>query len=111
MGFTTDTDRGTPFPPRERGRGVRSVRPQPSIGLTRPTHLHTVQAPHRHPHRRTSSSRRNSMPYESLIVEKRGRVLYVTMNRPESLNARNRQLGREVDEAFLDFHNDDETWI
>src|SRR3989442_1288074 len=27
------------------------------------------------------------MPYETLIVEKRGRVLYVTMNRPESLNA------------------------
>ena len=51
------------------------------------------------------------MPYETLIVEKRGRVLYVTMNRPESLNARNRQLGREVDEAFLDFHNDDETWV
>jgi crotonobetainyl-CoA hydratase/dehydration protein DpgD len=51
------------------------------------------------------------LAYETIIVEKRGRVLYVTMNRPESLNARNRQLGREVDEVFLDFHNDDETWV
>jgi dehydration protein DpgD len=49
--------------------------------------------------------------YEFLLTERRGHVLYVTMNRPESLNAMNRQMRREIDAVFADMQNDPDLWI
>src|SRR5258708_35655523 len=41
------------------------------------------------------------MTYEHLIVETRGAVLWVTMNRPERLNALNRRLVEELRDLFV----------
>ena len=41
------------------------------------------------------------MDYEHLIVEPRGEVLWVTMNRPERLNALNRKLVEELRDLFV----------
>src|SRR5258708_37145945 len=40
------------------------------------------------------------MDYEHLIVEARGEALWVTMNRPERLNALNRRLVEELRDLF-----------
>ena len=41
------------------------------------------------------------MDYENLIVEQRGEALWVTMNRPQSLNALNRRLVEEMRDLFV----------
>jgi enoyl-CoA hydratase/carnithine racemase len=41
------------------------------------------------------------MDYEHLIVEQRDRALWVTMNRPQSLNALNRRLVEEMRDLFV----------
>ena len=41
------------------------------------------------------------MTYEHLIVETRGDALWVTMNRPERLNALNRRLVEELRDLFV----------
>jgi enoyl-CoA hydratase/carnithine racemase len=41
------------------------------------------------------------MTYEHLIVETRGAALWVTMNRPERLNALNRRLAEELRDLFV----------
>ncbi len=41
------------------------------------------------------------MTYEHLIVETRGAALWVTMNRPERLNALNRRLVEELRDLFV----------
>ena len=41
------------------------------------------------------------MDYEHLIVEPRGDALWVTMNRPERLNALNRRLVEELRDFFV----------
>jgi enoyl-CoA hydratase/carnithine racemase len=43
-----------------------------------------------------------------LIYEKKSRVAYLTLNRPESRNAVNRELSRALDEAWSDFNQDDD---
>jgi enoyl-CoA hydratase len=45
--------------------------------------------------------------WETILVERRERVGLVTLNRPKSLNALNRQLANEVLEALKDFDADD----
>ncbi|MCR2800160.1 enoyl-CoA hydratase-related protein [Microbacterium sp. zg-Y818] len=47
-------------------------------------------------------------PYETLIVETRGRVGWITLNRPEALNALNSQLARELAAAAAGFDADEE---
>ena len=42
----------------------------------------------------------SEMDYEHLIVEERGDALWVTMNRPASLNALNRRLVEELRDLF-----------
>ncbi len=51
------------------------------------------------------------MPYETVIYEKKGRIGYITMNRPQALNALSRQLMRELGEIWQDFRDDDNLWI
>ena len=48
------------------------------------------------------------MTYTSILVETRGRVGLITLNRPQALNALNNQLMREVMEALEAFDNDDD---
>lgn len=45
------------------------------------------------------------------IYEKKGRVAYITLNRPEVLNAMNNQVKRELDEIWVDFRDDPEIWV
>jgi enoyl-CoA hydratase len=47
------------------------------------------------------------MSYELILVEKRGRVGLVTLNRPKQLNALNPQLMQELGRALLDFDADE----
>ena len=48
------------------------------------------------------------MAYEMILVEKRGPVGLVTLNRPKALNALNRQLVAELDAALTAFDADPE---
>ncbi len=47
------------------------------------------------------------MSYETILVETRGRVGLVTLNRPKALNALNERLMEELGEALLKFDADD----
>lgn len=47
------------------------------------------------------------MPYEMILVERRGRVGLVTLNRPQAMNALNNQLMNEVMDALEAFDADD----
>ena len=47
------------------------------------------------------------MPYEMILVETRGRVGLITLNRPQAMNALNNQLMREVMDALDSFDRDD----
>ncbi|NUQ83557.1 MAG: enoyl-CoA hydratase/isomerase family protein [Anaerolineales bacterium] len=47
------------------------------------------------------------MTYETILVERRGRVGLVTLNRPQALNALNHQLMSEVMDALEAFDRDD----
>src|SRR5262245_45120791 len=46
-----------------------------------------------------------------ILYEKRGRVAYVTLNRPEALNALNTPLRQQLLESLRDFEADDESWV
>ena len=48
------------------------------------------------------------MAFENLLYEKRNGIAYVTVNRPEKLNALNRKTMEELHECFLDIERDDE---
>ena len=47
------------------------------------------------------------MSFETILVEQRGRVTLVTLNRPKALNALNSQVCEELIEAFAAFEADD----
>jgi enoyl-CoA hydratase/carnithine racemase len=47
------------------------------------------------------------MTYETLLVELRHHVAYVTLNRPSALNALNTALRRDLKKFFMDVHTDD----
>ncbi len=49
------------------------------------------------------------MPY--VIYEKKGRIAYITLNRPERLNALGAELGAELRQAETDFAQDDDLWV
>src|SRR5437879_568910 len=50
------------------------------------------------------------MAYEKLLIEDKGRVRIVTINRPEKLNALNREVLRDLSAAFAETRARDETW-
>ena len=47
----------------------------------------------------------------ALIYEKRNRIAYLTLNRPESMNAINGELREALMEAFQDFNRDEDVWV
>ena len=47
----------------------------------------------------------------SIIYEKRGRVAYITINRPEARNAIDWETSHELSNAWKDFRDDDNLWI
>jgi enoyl-CoA hydratase/carnithine racemase len=49
------------------------------------------------------------MPY--VIYEKKDHIAYITLNRPERLNAFGTELSRQLREAQASFAEDDDAWI
>jgi E-phenylitaconyl-CoA hydratase len=46
-----------------------------------------------------------------IIYEKRERLAYITLNRPEAMNALNTPLRRHLHDALRDFDQDDNAWV
>ena len=57
------------------------------------------------------STHEYSEPGDTVLYEKRGNVVIITLNRPESLNSLNRQLRRELGGAILRFDADEESRV
>jgi enoyl-CoA hydratase/carnithine racemase len=51
------------------------------------------------------------MDYEYIIHEKKGHIVYVTMNRPEVMNSLNAQCHVELNDIWNDFRDDDNAWV
>lgn len=51
------------------------------------------------------------MAYEFIKYEKKGRLAYVTINRPERLNALHPPANAELYDAFSDFRDDPDVWV
>ncbi|MBE7517863.1 MAG: enoyl-CoA hydratase/isomerase family protein [Thermoflexaceae bacterium] len=51
------------------------------------------------------------MSYETILVEKRGGIGYLTLNRPDRANTINAQLGIDINAALDDFTSDGETRV
>ena len=51
------------------------------------------------------------MPYETIIYEKKGGLVDITLNRPDRLNAANLQLAREMHEAVGEIEADQEARV
>ena len=51
------------------------------------------------------------MAYEFINYEKKGRIAYVTINRPDRLNALHPPANAEMHEAFCDFRDDPDVWV
>ncbi len=51
------------------------------------------------------------MGYQYVIYEKKGHIAYVTINRPEVLNALHHDANVELSHVFNDFKQDDEAWV
>ncbi len=49
--------------------------------------------------------------YETMTYERKGRIAYIMFNRPQALNAVNRQFEDDLHEALLEFDTDDEAWV
>ena len=47
----------------------------------------------------------------AILYEKRGRVAYITINRPEARNAIDLETSRELAQAWQDFRDDENVWI
>ena len=48
---------------------------------------------------------------ETILYEKKGNIVIMTMNRPDSLNAINRQLRQELADAIMEFDGDSEAYV
>ena len=51
------------------------------------------------------------MAFEFTSYEKKGRIAYVTINRPEVMNAVHPPASRELSEIWDDFQSDDDAWV
>ena len=46
-----------------------------------------------------------------VLYEKKGRIAYITLNRPEKLNAINDEIVDGLQKAWVDFRDDDDLWV
>lgn len=51
------------------------------------------------------------MGYETVVMERVGRVAIITLNRPHAMNAINAQLSRDAGNALEEFASDPELWV
>lgn len=51
------------------------------------------------------------MGYQYVLYEKKGHLAYVTINRPEVMNALHHDANVEMSQVFNDFKQDDEAWV
>jgi crotonobetainyl-CoA hydratase len=51
------------------------------------------------------------MSYQYTIYEKKGHIAYITINRPQVMNALHYGANVELNEIFNDFKQDDESWV
>ena len=51
------------------------------------------------------------MAYEFISYEKKGRIAYITIERPERLNALHPPANKELLDAFTDFNDDPDAWV
>ena len=49
--------------------------------------------------------------YETMVYERKGQTGYIMFNRPQALNAVNRQFEEDLHEALLEFDTDEEAWV
>jgi enoyl-CoA hydratase/carnithine racemase len=47
----------------------------------------------------------------ALLYEKKGKIAYITINRPEARNAINPETYGELSQALIDFRDDTDTWV
>src|SRR4030042_255477 len=47
----------------------------------------------------------------AILYEKKGKIAYITINRPRALNAIDPETFQELSQAFLDFRDDAERWV
>ena len=53
-----------------------------------------------------TAERTTAEQYETILVENKGPICYITLNRPQILNAANDQMVQELDDAFFEFDAD-----
>lgn len=51
------------------------------------------------------------MSYQYVIYEKKGHIAYITINRPDVMNALHFDANAELSAAFDDFKQDDDSWV
>ena len=51
------------------------------------------------------------MAYETILYERKDRIVYITLNRPQILNAMNDTMAEELSDAFFEFDADPEAWV
>jgi len=51
------------------------------------------------------------MPFKDILVEKRGRIVCVTLNRPERMNAISVETSNELLQVFQGYRDDPEQWV
>lgn len=47
----------------------------------------------------------------TVLYKKEGHIAYISLNRPDSRNAINRELVRDLRDAWIDFRDDDNLWV
>jgi enoyl-CoA hydratase/carnithine racemase len=59
----------------------------------------------------SSQEKQHTMSYQYAIYEKKGHIAYITINRPEVMNALHAAANSELSEIFTDFNEDENAWI